>query len=170
MKQLNRGYTLIEILVVIFIISLVTSVAVLSIGRNENKQVEAFANQLTQMLSFAEEQAMLQPNVLGLSFNKHSLQFSSLQIEQDGTKQNWIPLNDNVLGKRDFPGDIEIGIQVGNALANNDDQTVKDVPQIIISTNGDFTPFTIYVGRKGKKPLYVISGDENGTVTNKELL
>ena len=43
-------------------------------------------------------------------------------------------------------------------------------PQIVISTNGDVTPFTIYVGRKGKKPLYAISGDADGNVTSRELL
>jgi len=166
MKQ-ARGFTLIEILVVIFIISIVTSVAVLSIGRNENKQVESFANELTQLVSLAEEQAMLQPKVLGLTLNQQYLQFSSLQAE--GTKRNWVPLDDNVLGKRDVPSGIEIGIQVGDALTKSDDDLTKK-PQIIISTNGDVTPFTIYVGRKGKKPLYAISGDADGNVTSRELL
>ena len=40
----QRGFTLVEILVVILIISIITSVGVLSISRNENKQVETTDN------------------------------------------------------------------------------------------------------------------------------
>lgn len=166
----KRGFTLIEVLVVIFIISIVTSVAMLTIGRNERKQVESFANELTQLVSFAEEQAVLRSNVLGLSLNKDYLQFSSLQLAKNGIQQNWQPFTDKVLGKHVVPDDIAVNIKVGDIKSSDDDDDKPKSPQIIISTNGDVTPFSIYVGQKGKKPLYVISGDTDGNVTTKELL
>ena len=67
-----NGFTLIELLVVIFIISIVTSVALLSISRNENKQLEAFTNELVQTVTLAEEQAMLQPSA-GFIYYQSSL-------------------------------------------------------------------------------------------------
>ena len=92
MKRSKAGYTLIEILIVVLIISIVTSVAMLSIGRNENKQMESFAQELMQMLSLAEEQAMLQPTVLGLMLSEQSLQFASFKPAFDSDKSSWIPL------------------------------------------------------------------------------
>lgn len=164
----QSGFTLIEILVVILIISIITSVGVLSIGRNENKQVETFANELTQLVSLAERQAMLQPNTLGLKLDRESFQFSSLQTAQAGVKQNWVPLQDNFLGKRNIPDDIEIRVDVAHAQSS-DDESAKSLPQVIISSNGDITPFNIYVGLKGKKPRYVVSCDASGQVTSKVL-
>lgn len=161
-----KGYTLIEILIVLFIISIVTTVALLSISRNENRQVETFANELTQKLVFAEEQAMLQPQVLGLSLSNQSFQFSSYQLTADGKKQVWTPLQDTVLGKHAIPGNIQVSLEMNG---NQTKQMEKDNPQIIISTNGDMTPFTLYVGKQGEKPLYAILSDGDGNVTSKLL-
>jgi general secretion pathway protein H len=171
----QKGFTLVEILVVMLIISIITSVGVLSINRNENKQVETFASELAQLVSLAERQAMLQPNVLGLQLEKESFQFSSLQTGQAGTKQDWVPLDDNILGKREIPDGIELRVDMSHDMktsdsdkTNDDDKKIK-LPQVIISSNGDVTPFNIYVGHKGKKPLYVVSVDASGQITSKSL-
>lgn len=170
MYKRTGGFTLIELLVVVFIISIVTSVAVLTVGRNERKQVESFANELTQLVSLAEEQAVLRSNVLGLSLHQDYFQFSHLQLAKNGAQQDWKPYTDTVLGKRFVPDDIEVGINVGDSNSTTDDDDSKPKkPQIIISSNGDVTPFSIYIGQKGKKPRYVISGDTDGNVTTKEL-
>lgn len=156
-----KGFTLIEVLVVLFIISIVTAIALLTIGNNEQREVKQFAEELTQILTLAEEQAMLQPTVLGLALNQDSFHFASYQLEADKKKNYWKPLHDNLLGKHRIPSDIEVNIKMGkeSGLPNHE-------PQIIISTNGDLTPFTIYVGKQGEKPLYEIKGDADGHVTN----
>jgi general secretion pathway protein H len=156
----QRGYTLIEILVVLFIISIVTSVALLSIGRNQNKQVEAVANELAQMLSLAEEQAMLQPAVLGLAVNEHRFGFYSLQPVTEKKKDQWLALKDNVLGAHTVPDNIALSI-----TAQGQQEVAPNTPQIIISTNGDITPFSIYIGKKGEKPLYVVSAAADGSIS-----
>jgi general secretion pathway protein H len=164
-----RGYTLIEILVVLFIISIVTSVALLTISRNQNKQLETFANQLAQTMALAEEQAMLQSVVLGLRLDDHSFHFASLQQAIEGEKKaGWSPLQDTILGQHPIPSDIQLAVQVGGQKIVSDHNT-KLVPQVVISTSGEITPFTIYIGKKGEKPRYTISGDADGNITNKAL-
>lgn len=175
MKRDNvKGFTLIEILVVIFIISIVTSVALLTIGRNENKKIEAFAAELTQLISLAEEQAMLQPQVLGLSIDDQSLQFKGMS--QAGEKTSWSVLQDKLLGTREIPEGIELALRINGEKpkeASSDesdiDEAVKKIPQIIISTNGDLTPFTLYIGKRGQKPRYLITGDADGHLTRQSL-
>lgn len=166
MRKVIRGFTLIEILVVMFIVSIITGVAMLSIGRNDNKKIETFANELTQLLTLAEEQAILQPSVLGLSLSEHSLQFSSYRQEASQKKQSWTPLQDKILGHHPIPNGIQVGLEIGEIKTSALQGTVKNHPQIIISTSGDVTPFTIYVGKRGEKPLYAIRGDADGNVTN----
>lgn len=163
-----RGYTLIEILVVLFIISIVTSVALLTISRNQNKQLEIFANELAQSMSLAEEQAMLQSTVLGLRLDDHSFHFASMQQTVEGEKKTaWTPLQDTILGQHHIPGDIQLAVQVGGQKLSS--ENTKVIPQVIISTNGEVTPFTIYVGKKGEKPRYIVTGDADGNITNKAL-
>lgn len=167
----NRGFTLIELLVVIFIISIVTSVALLSIGRNENKKIEAFAKQFTQLLTLAQEKAMLQPVVIGLVLEKHSFHFASFSPAAGDKKIHWTSLDDKLLGKTSIPDDIELSLHVSSQKQNldADDEEETHDPQIIISTNGDLTPFTLYIGMRGQKPRYVLTGDADGRVTQQSI-
>ncbi len=169
MKQMLKhcGYTLIEILVVLLIISIVSSVALLSIHRNENKEIEIFANNIAQTIQLASEQAMLQPMILGLALDNRGFYFSRLQINPQG-EEDWLLMKDSILSRQSVPSNIEVRMDIAGSrwFAAKDEKN----PPIIISTNGDFTPFTIYIGKKGEKPKYAISGKANGQITNKILL
>lgn len=148
----QQGFTLIEILVVIFIISIVTSVALLTISHNDNRQLESFTRELMQSLTLAEEKAMLEPAVLGVTLDKQSWQFSSFQPAAGKNKAAWLDAQHLVI-----PSNIDVSIDS------------KAIPQIVISTNGDITPFTIYIARKGKAPRYAITGDANGNISSRLL-
>jgi general secretion pathway protein H len=169
-ERLSRGFTLIEILVVLFIISIVTTVALLSISRNENRQLEAFTKEFIQRVTLAEEQAMLQPSVLGLAIQGNAYQFARYQPAQGEKKSFWQPTQDSLLGNYVIPGGIELNVEVGGQkMVMEKDDSEKHSPQIVISTNGDITPFTIYVAKTGKSPRYVINGDADGNITSKLL-
>lgn len=167
MKSSHReqGFTLVELLIVIFIMSIVTSVALLTVSRNKDKQLESFVNEFKQTVTLAEEQAMLQPMIIGLSFKQASYQFASYQSAVEGKKASWLPMQDSLLGQYTIPDGIEL-VVAGNELQ----QSAKNRgPQVVISTNGDLTPFKLYVGHEGSKPRYIIQGDADGTVTSQLL-
>lgn len=168
MKCKAKGYTLIEILIVIFIISIVSTVALLTIGHNQNRRLETLAKQLTQLLTLAEEQAMLQPAVLGLSIGESSFQFLSYQPDAEGKRMRWIVMQDKSLQSRAIPDGVALTLQMADP-ASTEDESKRQSPQIIISTNGDITPFTLSIGKKGNAPRYVVKGEADGTVTSHEL-
>src|SRR5688500_5366349 len=70
-----KGFTLLEILVVLVIISVVATMGMLTIGYNDHKKIEAFAKDLTETITLAEEQALLQPTNLNLVFTKKTFGF-----------------------------------------------------------------------------------------------
>ncbi len=159
------GFTLIEILVVLFIISIVSTVALLTISKSDAKEVEYIAKQISQMVTLAEEQAIVQSKVLGLSIKSHGFTFTSFKTGDVKQKDTWQPLQETALKQQTVPSDMQLKVDVGNAAHESSTQN----PQIIISTNGDVTPFTIYIGKKGQKPLYAVTGDADGHVTTKLL-
>jgi len=168
----TRGFTLIEILVVLFIISIVTTVALLTISRNENRKLEAFTKTFIQRMTLAEEQAMLQPSVLGLAIEGNEYQFARYQPAQGEKKSFWEPTFDALLSHYAIPDDIELNIEVDGkktVMKSHENENQKYFPQIVISTNGDITPFKIYVAKTGASPRYVISGDESGNITSQLL-
>lgn len=169
-RNRQAGFTLIEVLIVILIISIVTGVSLLTLNRNENREIEAFANELTQMVSLAEEQAMLEPKVLGISFEGDDVQFHSLLTEKESKKQIWQPLNDRILGTYTIPANVQLSLQVaGNEIKLEADGEERKVPPIVISTNGGMTPFILYVGKKGEKPRFAITADADGNVHSASL-
>jgi general secretion pathway protein H len=150
-----HGFTLIEILIVIVIISVISTVAMLSIHFNRNKQLETLANTLANLITLAEEEAMLRPAVLGLVFTPHSYQFYIYQ-ENNHT---WQPLPNRVFRATAIPDDTQITLKIHGQNIPTDGQH-----QLIISTSGDIPDFTISIGKSDQAPLYQVIGKESGDV------
>ncbi len=169
----RAGFTLIELLIVIFIISIVTAVALLRIGQNDRRQVADFAEALTQRITLAQEQALLQPVIIGIRFEPHAYRFLRLLPQQPDAPQQkknaprWQSLGDDLLDTYPIPATIDMQIKVaGDKELATDSATREKIkrPQVIISTNGDITPFRITIARHGGKPQYVIIGESDGNV------
>lgn len=149
------GFTLIEVLIVIVIISIVSGVATLTIHFNHNKQLETFAHTLSNQIILAEEEAILRPAVLGLGFSANTVQFYQYK-EKDHT---WQPLNNKLFNAKNIPEKTEITLKIDNKTTPADGK-----PKIIISSSGDIPAFVISIGNPGDKPLYQVIGEANGNV------
>ena len=176
-----QGFTLIEILIVMLIISIVGGVAMLSISVNQTTRYKNLAQQITALLALGEEQALLQDAVYGLGFSAKAFQYYQFDVNKT---PHWQPLTDKVMGKRTIPDGVQISVQVQGKLlpllkdeTNNDSDNVdlnKDAfagvkPQIIFATNGDILPFTILIGKTGSLPRYQITGNANGSIESAAL-
>lgn len=157
------GYTLIEILIVMLIISIVGASAVLSISVNQTTRFKNLAHEITNLLTLGEEQALLQAAVYGLAFTDKSFQF--YQFDANAKDHPWQPLTDKVLGLHTIPDGVQITVKVRDKimhLAKN--PQAPQQPQLIISTSGDIIPFTILIGQTDKPPRFQIIGNANGSI------
>jgi len=146
-NTLSKGYTLIEILIVLFIISIVASIALLTVGRSDTKRMVLFAKELSEVLVAAQERAMLESSTISVSFGGQTVHVSRLPPEADDKKA--ITAGD-VFKTYAVPSDVYI------------ESNVRDIR---ISPTGDMTPFLIQVGRRGGKPEYTIRGERDGAVS-----
>jgi general secretion pathway protein H len=142
----HRGFTLIELLIVMVIISVVGGVALLSISHNQNTRYDNLAKQITNLLSLAEEEAMLKPVVLGLGFTDTSFQFYEYDDSKANAKEKtnpWQPASSNELGLHRIPDDVQLTVKIR-----------------------DIIPFTILIGKPGSEPRYQVVGLANGSLTS----
>jgi general secretion pathway protein H len=157
-RRVTKGFTLIEILIVILIISIVSGVALVTFSGNKNKQLETLAKQLTYLIIHAESEAILQPQTLGLALSHDHFQFyhyTSSSLEDNA----WQAITTKNLGLHKIPEYIQISLQV-----NHETKPLDGKPHIIISESGDMTPFRITIAKVGSKPSYIVRGEANGEV------
>ena len=161
--RVNAGYTLLEILVVLVIISIVAGMAILTIGHNDNKEVQTFTRELAQTLSLAEEQALLQPATLGLMLTTRSFRF--YEFRQTRAQTGWRPVSDRELGMHSVPKDIQLSLQIDDKILSLE-STEGKIPVLFVSTNGTLTPFTLLIGKKNQTPRYKLIGRADGSISS----
>ncbi len=187
-----RGFTLLEILVVVFVIGLAASVVTLTINRSPDSRIKKATEQLYNNLSLAQEEAVLQNNWLGLrlerdedrtGYNRYRWLFSTdeAQTWQQMTSQFF---SDVQLGESlQIILEIEDGIEpsreqerldsnlfFANPSPDEDEQEEKrpqePPPHIIFYPDGGSDPFTITVNHQdGEGEELAIVGDALGRLT-----
>jgi general secretion pathway protein H len=160
-KARPSGYTLIEILIVMLIISIVGGVTMLSISINQTTRFKNIANQITRLLTLAEEQALVEANVYGLAFTANSYQF--YQFNANSKDQPWQPLTDKVMGLHTIPDGVQITVKVRDKIMQLT-KSQPTQPQLIIATSGDIIPFNILIGKVDQPPRFQVIGHANGSI------
>ncbi len=155
----QRGFTLIEVLVTIVIISIVLGLALLRIDiDNIDSRLKQETGRMARMMELADQQAIFQSQDIGMLLLKESYGFYVLD------KDKWIPVEDSLLKQQRFDEDMEI-------IANIDGAEVrlqsllpkKPVPQIVFSSSGEWTQFEILFGQQDNNDItYVLSNIETG--------
>lgn len=163
-KTRTQGYTLIELVVVIFIIGLITSVVLFQSGaiRFERKTA-LYAQQLESFIEVCQQQAILQPAVIGILFSADA--YAAYYFEE-GVQARWVALGnkDSFWKPRPIPRDISLTV---NAPIVFHAGIIS--PQLVIQPSGDLTPFTIDVGYVDQAAHYRVNGNAAGEIFLEDL-
>lgn len=141
------GFTLLELLVVVFIIGIIATMFTLSVGvaGGADRELRREAERLETLLALALEDASFQTHELGLRLYPHSYEFSILDRGDpaDPLDDKWVPIADDVFARRELPEvfafDLEIGGRSVNLERSEKDVEKKYEPQLFIFSSGDFS-------------------------------
>ncbi|HEX7047499.1 MAG TPA: type II secretion system minor pseudopilin GspH [Gammaproteobacteria bacterium] len=162
-----RGFTLLEILIVVVLIAILTAAAINTINFVvDDADAETEARRVAALAGLAAEEALLTGREYGMRIDDESLQFL---IFDDVTRQ-WQPLTeDNIFHPRPVPESLDFDLVLeGQAITLGDDSEeetgtdeddLPEPPQVMFLSSGQITPFTLTVSERDAEP------EENSTWT-----
>jgi general secretion pathway protein H len=155
------GFTLLELLTVIFIIGIIISFASLSVGQNTSRTLQDEGERIYNLLRLASEEAVLEGHELAMELAPHSYRFLTL----DGDE--WKPIEDDrLLRAREMEDVIEVGLNLEGVEANLRDE--DHPPRILVLSSGEMTPFELVLKIEDVQALE-IRGDLNGKLNLQSL-
>jgi type II secretion system protein H len=158
-----RGFTLLEVLVVVVIIGVMATLAVLSIGsRTLDDRMAAEARRLQELFALAADEAVLQGVELGFVQTPDGYAFLTLK---DG---KWIPLEEaGPLRARSVAPPLYLQLQIDGrrvqpVKTDDPDDKVELKPQVVLLSSGDATEFVLDLRAEQYDPWYRLQGDVLG--------
>ena len=165
-----RGFTLIEILVVVAIIALVSAGMLLSVSlTGRDRDLEKESDRLLALFTYAREQAELQTREYGILFQDDGYEF----LAYDPRRAAWRSVfEDEVLAARKLPDGLGMKLMLDArpvVLSRPKDATDK-TPQVMIFSNGDLSAFAATLEREGGVRSVTLAPDDKGVIVEQPMI
>lgn len=144
----ERGFTLVEILVVIVIIGVLAMGAVLSIrAGGGDRDVTEERDRLLALIDYVRERAELENREYGVRMYQGGYEF----MLYDDRNAQWVRVEDErTMRGRRLPPSLEVALAVEGRVVIIPKQDAKDLaPQILLFSSGDLNDFDLTVKRRG---------------------
>jgi general secretion pathway protein H len=157
----SQGFTLIEILVVLFVVTIMTGLTVTRLPVfAQNSDLDLESRRLELLFNMAHNEAIADSAEFGFKLAKDGYQFMRFD---DGT-QSWREAQ-SPFQYRSLPDAFELRLR-----ADNDGFKLlgESLPPILILSSGETTPFTLTLASKINSAKRVFSADGYGEFTWQE--
>ncbi len=154
MKTCIRGFTLIEMLVVVVIIGILASTIVLGfVGSDREENLRTEAERLATLIEMARSEAIQRNEEWGLAISSTGYRFLVL----DPHTNLWVEQKSGPFHAREAV-DMTLSVKV-DELTMPGDKTKGDVPNIIMFSSGEQTPFEIEITPQWKSIPWRVDSD-----------
>jgi general secretion pathway protein H len=167
----SRGFTLVEILVVVVIMAVVISLAVLSIGvTGRDSQLDEESKRIEGLVGLLHERALLEGRDFGLRIEPTAYEF----VVYDPTRDRWLTIiGEPEFRRRDLPKGVAFQLQLDSqavVLKPVDRTFASDAPppppQVAIAASGEGTPFRLTLLREATQAKASVDGDAFGKMSH----
>lgn len=156
MRKLNKGFTLIEIMVVIVIVAVLISAVALSFPPVGDKLLKENADRFAALISLAQDEAILKSTELAVEITPEGYSF------YQNVDNSWVAFSQTPFKERKLPAEITTKMFLDGISIDLKDR-VEDKPQVVILSSGEMTPF-IYTLQFKKQSEIEMKVDANGEI------
>jgi type II secretion system protein H len=127
MTRRHYGFTLIEILIVLLIVSIIATVATLTMRKDDALQAKLVAQELVKLFPVVQQQAILQPATYGFYYTTDGYEFLQYRTNKVTQQGLWLPIvDDRILGFHHLPKGVRIHLNIieenlNTGTENNDE-------------------------------------------------
>jgi general secretion pathway protein H len=163
MARSARGFTLIEILVVVVIVGVLAAALTIAVAGGSERQLSNTAEQFQALLGQACSEAELSGREVGVVLAADGYAFRRL----DGT--TWRDFErDNALRERHWPAGLRFdATRDGRPLEPA--SAVRSAPQLVCFSSGELTPFALTLALGDASVRYRIRGGDDGSLQTDRL-
>jgi len=158
----QRGFTLLELIVVTLIMGLMVGMINLSSGLSRQHDVQEEIERLAALIDLAAQESIFKSTEIAIEFEDSSYRFLTLV---DG---EWRAIEaDRILRERQLPAGLEIELFIEGekedvfSLGAKEDKK-NTLPRIFLFSSGELTPFEISLKGDDGDKLYTLFGRING--------
>jgi general secretion pathway protein H len=154
------GFTLIEVLVVVVIVGIISTIVVLGLGSlGDDRELQKDARRMASLIEMASDEATLQGRDFGLEIMQTGYRF----VEYEPLTGQWAEvIGDDLMRPRQLSEDNEFELFLEDKrvllepeaaeTAKKDDDDADDLgedylPHILVMSSGDITPFVLEIVR-----------------------
>jgi general secretion pathway protein H len=165
----SKGFTLVEILIVMFIITVVVSLTVLSVtSTGRDGQLDEESRRIEGLVGLLHERALLEGRDFGLRIEPTAYEF----VVYDTRRNLWMMLDqEREFRHRELPKGVSFQLQLDSQtvvikpIDRNLSSGPPPNPQIAIAASGEGTPFRLILQRDATQAKAAVDGDSLGKVS-----
>jgi general secretion pathway protein H len=167
----SRGFTLVEILVVVVIMAVVISLAVLSINvTGRDSQLDEETRRIEGLIGLLHERALLEGRDFGMRIEPAAYEFVVYEPRRD----RWLTMDqDQEFRHRELPKGVTFQLQMDSQIVvlkaidrNLPSDQAGPNPQLAIAASGEGTPFRLTLIRDQTQAKASVDGDALGKISH----
>lgn len=142
-----RGFTLLEIMVVVVLIGITVTLVALSFDRDVDRVAEREAERFAALLDLVRDESILSGQTLAIEVDEEGRTYRFLRAEE-----SWVPVTgDSILRPRTLPEFLNVRLDLP-------ERSSKDAePRVVVRSLGDVAPFVLTI--IGERSVYQVTID-----------